>query len=190
MPPESESDDCAFPDRPDPDVKARALESSNQKLEVISQASELLRPFLRDPTKAPQAATQIMAVMESHKGPLPHPRILGGYDAVIPGAAREILDMAKAEQAHRHRMDNRETAYPYFGMAGGLLCLLSCIGGSIFIAAQALDASIALTLIGAPVLTGIGWLINSRLPAKTAPVPQRDAGFPTRPASPRKKPRR
>jgi uncharacterized membrane protein len=36
---------------------------------------------------------------------MPHPRILGGYEEIIPGTAREILEMAKSEQKHRHKID-------------------------------------------------------------------------------------
>jgi len=131
--------------------------------EILDEASELLRPLLRDPTQAPEAAARLVAVAETYKGPIPHPRILSGYDDIVPGAAREILDMAKAEQRHRHRMENRETAYPYLGMGLGGVCLLSCIAGAVFLAWHHDSESVALALIGAPIVTGIGWFINARV---------------------------
>lgn len=39
------------------------------------------------------------------QGPLPPPSILAGYERVIPGAAAQILEMAKAEQLHRHALE-------------------------------------------------------------------------------------
>jgi len=158
-------DEGAEPARIDtPDFTSqRAVEAHSGKPEALDKASELLKPLLRDPTQAPKTAAQLVAVMETHKGPLPHPRILNGYEDIIPGAAREILEMAKREQRHRHRMENRETAYPYIGMGLGGVCLLACISGAVFLAENSYSEKIGLALIGAPVLTGIGWFINSRL---------------------------
>lgn len=62
--------------------------------DVINQAVEYLRPFLRDPTTAVQAVTRIVAVAEKFSGPMPHPMHLRGYKEIVPGSAREILDMA------------------------------------------------------------------------------------------------
>jgi uncharacterized membrane protein len=155
----SEKDNPAF-------TSQRAVETLHVKPEVVDKASELLKPLLRDPTQAPKTAAQLVAVLELHEGPLPHPRTLNGYEDIVPGAAREILEMAKREQRHRHRMENREAAYPYFGMGLGGLCLLSCITGAVFVAANAYSESIGLSLIGAPVLTGTGWFINARLTLK------------------------
>lgn len=38
---------------------------------------------------------------ESFSGPLPHPKILQGYDDVASGLAERIVQMAEREQAHR-----------------------------------------------------------------------------------------
>jgi len=168
MPPGLADQGAEPPKKNEPEfTPERDVRSLNGKPEFVDKASELLKPLLRDPTQAPKTAAQLVAVLEMHKGPLPHPRILGGYDEIIPGAAREILEMAKAEQRHRHTMENRETAYPYFGMALGGTCLLSCIAGAVFLATHAYSEKVALALIGAPVLAGIGWFINSRLNLRT-----------------------
>lgn len=44
---------------------------------------------------------------EHFSGPLPHPKILAGYENVIPGGADRILSMAELEAKHRHDMDNK-----------------------------------------------------------------------------------
>lgn len=41
------------------------------------------------------------------RGPLPPPERLAQYENVLPGASERIMSMAKQEQAHRHRQDER-----------------------------------------------------------------------------------
>ena len=163
MPPDLDDDGESRPAKPE---EVQRLDGETERAanrEVISEASELLRPLLRNPAEAPAAANRIVAALEVHKGPLPHPRILKGYDEIVPGAAGDIIRMARDEQRHRHKMQNRETAYPYFGMLGGILCLLLCLGGAIFIAYLKLDYRLGVALIGAPVITAVALLIKSRI---------------------------
>lgn len=51
--------------------------------------------------KSRQQVIQMVAAIRIHRGPLPPPEDLKAYEEVVPGAAREILDMAKSQQAHR-----------------------------------------------------------------------------------------
>lgn len=44
----------------------------------------------------------------SYSGPLPAPEAFAKYEATLPGAAREILDMAKKEQGIRETLATRE----------------------------------------------------------------------------------
>lgn len=56
----------------------------------------------------------------SFSGPLPPPAVLAGYDDVVPGLAREIVDQWKAETAHRHatieglRSTDRDAMLAYY----------------------------------------------------------------------------
>jgi uncharacterized membrane protein len=43
-----------------------------------------------------------MQVTHTRSGPLPDADELARYERVSPGFAREIMEMAKAEQKHRH----------------------------------------------------------------------------------------
>jgi len=43
-----------------------------------------------------------MIVQQSHEGPLPHPELLKGYNAIVPDGAERIFKMAEVEQQHRH----------------------------------------------------------------------------------------
>lgn len=146
-----------------PYTSRSAMGAAQVTPEALDEASELLKPLLRNPAQAQGTAAKLVAGMETHAGPLPHPHILSGYEELIPGAARTILDMAREEQRHRHNMENRATAYPYFGMGLGALCLLSCIAGAVFLAVRAHGEPVGIALIGAPVLTGVGWFLNARL---------------------------
>lgn len=137
-------------------------DDEGQKPEVIDQASELLRPLLRDANQAPQAAARLVAVMESHSGPIHHPQVLEGIDRVVPGGAREIIDMAKAEQRHRHTMESLEIFYPYLGLGAGFVGLLGSLGGSVFLAMHD-KTEIAAALLSVPLLGAVGWLVKSRI---------------------------
>ncbi|MEY2226866.1 DUF2335 domain-containing protein [Streptomyces sp. BF23-19] len=63
-----------------------------------------------------------------HSGPLPSPRELGEYEAALPGLAAEIVGMAKAEQAHRHKQEELALKQPYdlarMGQGCGLVALV------------------------------------------------------------------
>jgi uncharacterized membrane protein len=46
-------------------------------------------------------------IEESYSGPIPHPRILGQIDEIVPGAAKQILDDAHGQTAHRQEMERK-----------------------------------------------------------------------------------
>lgn len=165
------------PDTYDGDVESRAPISDQEADDglpsdgprVVAKTSELLKPLLRDPAQAPVAAAAIVASIETHEGPLPHPRILVGYEDIVPGAARDILDMAKKEQGHRHRMELMESAYPYIALLSGSLALFGCLAGAVYLAATSASTQVPLALLGAPLIGAIGWLVRSRLKLRPAP---------------------
>ncbi|MGI4792890.1 MAG: DUF2335 domain-containing protein [Janthinobacterium lividum] len=149
--------------------KSTALESAPAPIsseaaepEVIDSASEALRPFLRDARQAPQVALQVVSAIQMHVGPLPPPETLNGYDLVLPGAAREIMDMALREQAHRHTMEKSANIYPFIGLVFGLIAFLCCIAGAVFLALNN-QVIVAGLLVGAPLIGAVGWFVNSRL---------------------------
>lgn len=81
--------------------------------------------------------------MRSHSGPLPPPEVLREYGEVVPGLAEKIVDMAEAEQRHRHqletedlRSDRREASRGQY-LGAGLMFLL-------------VGSATALTLLGYP----------------------------------------
>ncbi|MEB5837058.1 DUF2335 domain-containing protein [Pantoea dispersa] len=68
-----------------------------------------------------------MQVSHTRSGPLPDPDELGRYEKVSPGFAREIMEMAKAEQRHRHTHLSKGQAGAIWrdriGQIFGLICV-------------------------------------------------------------------
>ena len=54
-------------------------------------------------------------------GPLPSPESLQQFENVLPGAAREIVDMAKSEQEYRHRITQAVVKHEARGNAMGVV---------------------------------------------------------------------
>ena len=48
-----------------------------------------------------------------YSGVLPHPSIVQQYDQLVPGAAREILNMAQTQQIHRMEMEKKEQEHDH-----------------------------------------------------------------------------
>lgn len=47
----------------------------------------------------------IIATLEMYSGPIPHPKILAGYEALDHGAAKKIIDNGIKESEHRRQME-------------------------------------------------------------------------------------
>lgn len=65
---------------------------------------------------------------------LPNPEILEAYNYVVEGSAKEIIEMFKAEQRHRHHWENRSLRVHMFSTVLGQVLgfLIAC---SIFVSA-------------------------------------------------------
>jgi uncharacterized membrane protein len=50
----------------------------------------------------------LIIASQFHEGPLPTPEVMKAYDEICPGAARDILEMAKTHQSHDVWMDQRD----------------------------------------------------------------------------------
>lgn len=59
-----------------------------------------------DPKSREAVIGLITATIRIHRGPLPPPEDLKAYDDIVPGAAREILDMAKSQLAYRQKTES------------------------------------------------------------------------------------
>lgn len=151
--------------------------------ESLDPAVEIIRPLLRDPALAPQAVARMATAVRMFRGPLPPPDAFKDYNDVLPGSGHEILEMAKLEQHHRHRMQCLEMIYPYLGWFAGFVCFLACIAGAVYLAMNGRNI-VAGLLLGVPCLGVIGWFVNSRLFGTESTSPART---PTKPAPKRRR---
>lgn len=81
----------------------------------------------------PQMLAEIVQIsMEMHSGPLPSPKVMEEYERTLPGAAADIMGMAKQQMNHRHALETkaiegkegRANRAPAFGIAAlFLVCL-------------------------------------------------------------------
>ncbi len=75
---------------------------NNQDESIISSQQASPAPKEEDKFEQQPSVPTILTQFEQYSGPLPHPKILAGYDQIVPGAAEKIIDTF-VEQAH-HRM--------------------------------------------------------------------------------------
>lgn len=56
-----------------------------------------------------KAAGLIVTITKSmsYRGNIPHPDIIAGYEHILPGSARELLDMVKEQSAHRMYLEKK-----------------------------------------------------------------------------------
>lgn len=108
----------------------------------------------------------VVAQSSAHSGPMPSPQTLAEYDQVVPGLAREIVDMAKAEQMHRHSMEDLVVRGEHdasrrgqkFGLAA-LVLLLLIAGYMVFEG----SAEAAAWLLSATVVGVVGVFVTGRI---------------------------
>jgi uncharacterized membrane protein len=66
------------------------------------------------PGKGAQQIERVTRTVERHEqytGPLPHPEILAGYEATLPGAAERILTHMENEGHHRRELEKAEVEH-------------------------------------------------------------------------------
>jgi uncharacterized membrane protein len=119
-----------------------------------------------------EAIVHIVREERRFSGPLPPPEILIEYNKVFPGCGKDIVEMAKREQSHRHSLEDRQLALEEYRirsgvrhvttgqMIGGILAL-ALVLGSIYLLAN--DKSTAgLTVLGSVVVAFGGAFIYDR----------------------------
>lgn len=60
---------------------------------------------------APQQVTpqqiQLTQQTQHYEGPVPHPDTLRGFDALVPGSAQKLIDLALSESLHRRDLESK-----------------------------------------------------------------------------------
>lgn len=83
-----------------------AEKDSNEILELSPELEETLDEMQLDDAQKFKLI-QAISTTEQYSGPIPHPKIISGYEEILPGAADRILSMAEKESQHRHDMDDK-----------------------------------------------------------------------------------
>jgi uncharacterized membrane protein len=117
------------------------------------------------------SSSQIQHKTEVFQGPVPHPDILAGMDRVVPGSARDLIEMAKAEAAHQREMEVLTTTANIdaqkkqleiadyqskavfrsdtLGQVAGMIVSLTCVGVAAYLAVNGHEW-VAVVLAGIP----------------------------------------
>lgn len=116
-------------------------------------------------TAVEEAVVSVMQQSE-FSGPIPHPDILKGYDAIVPGAAERIIRMAEKQSEHRQSMEKTIVEAEIRDSNKGINCafilgLGGMISGVIIVYLVPSSAgAIAGSLLG---VTGLGSIVASFL---------------------------
>lgn len=103
----------------------------------------------------------IIAAMEMYSGPIPHPRILEGYQKLYPKAAERIIENGIAESEHRRQMETarqkRRGRMAWVSLIGSILLAIILLIGGIVLALYNHKVLGPVSMIGG-ILTVIGSL--------------------------------
>lgn len=138
--------------------------SRTKELGVEQALLEVLQPLPKDQQ---QRAISIVrrTVEEEYSGPLPHPEHFARFDQVVPGAAQTILDMSKAEQAHRHEWEMKALGAQVSDTKRGqwlaAFVAAALVGGGVYCAT--IDQPwVAVVMVGTSLVGACAMFINGR----------------------------
>lgn len=128
---------------------------TNQELEKKDESDTVVHPTseIQSPDKNNNSKLVAESYFQSQQGPLPPPEDFALYNQILPGSAKQILDMATKEQDHRISQESKALdanilvtkREQTFGFSLALSAIISATillmydkdiaGGAIFIAA-------------------------------------------------------
>lgn len=117
--------------------KENAKESDEPSLEEFKQDLDTKVGEIADAldVEDPEERKELIArISRFTSSPVPPPNVLKGYDDVVEGGAKWLLDYTKNEQSYRHKMDRKELFYYSMGQIFGFIIGLIGIGGGIYLA--------------------------------------------------------
>ena len=101
----------------------------------------------------------------SFSGPLPPPHILKGFDEVLPGCAKTIIQMAQDQASHRRALEskvvNTNARNSTFGIICGFILALVIIASGSYLIYHDKDVQ-GLVMIGGSVATLAGVFVYGR----------------------------
>lgn len=76
---------------------------------------------------------ELLVAMEAHAGPMPHPSLLRGYDNVLPGTAKKVVDNWERETEFRRYINKQtEVVIPRRGQIFGFIIVMLALGVSVY----------------------------------------------------------
>lgn len=123
----------------------------------------------RQPAEA--AVYQLYAEVERYTGSIPHPRIVRGYEEMLPGSADRILAMAERQQAHRLKIESAviqsDIRTQYLGLGVAFIVALTLVIGSMLLLAIGRDvAGLGAFLLSAATFIGVFYVNRQRRSAE------------------------
>ncbi len=114
---------------------------------------------MRSPSRPSGELLRTISIAEISTGPLPSPKVLKEYDALIPGTAAKIIAMAEVQSNHRQDIESRvvrtRTINSRLGLIFGLLIGLASL------AAATLSAINGSSLVGSVIgVSGLASLVG------------------------------
>lgn len=112
-----------------------------------------LRPAVIQPSKIQPSLQNVTVSQELFAGPLPHPDILRGYNEIVPGAAKMILDKFEAQTDHRRKLEGRVVTaniwQAFVGQLFAFVILLALIGSGSFLIYKGRDIGGLVSIVSA-----------------------------------------
>lgn len=119
-----------------PDNKHK-LEKAHQNKKKISKLDDQILNQIAKSDMSSKEKEEITAYLEMYSGPIPHPKILEGYQKLYPGAAKEIIDNGVEESKHRRELETarqkRRGQLAWTSLIVVSIFTLLCIIASIFL---------------------------------------------------------
>jgi uncharacterized membrane protein len=114
-----------------------------------------------------------LVASQQWQGPVPPPAALEHFERIVPGSAARLIEMAEAEQKHRHSIEAgtmftqqesvRLTARDNLvGMVLGFVALLCGIGAAVWSVIAGASWAVSLGFMGLPVMIVAAELVRRR----------------------------
>lgn len=117
--------------------KELSTNSSKEKTTIESKEDQEIIAQVKKMPISDQQKNDLIATMEMYSGPIPHPKILAGYEALDPGAAEKIINNGIEESVHRRKLETarqrRRGRLAWTSMVALVIVCILFIIGSFFL---------------------------------------------------------
>ncbi len=108
--------------------KELSTNSSEEKTTIESKEDQEIIAQVKKMPISDQQKNDLIATMEMYSGPIPHPKILAGYEALDPGAAEKIINNGIEESVHRRTLETaRQRRRGRLAWASMIALVIVCI---------------------------------------------------------------